>query len=63
MIYSSRLQQKDFRIQEQLITPSSAENAGFGTTDNEFNMIKLATMQTELANLLKGIEGVKDAKV
>lgn len=40
-----------------------SENAGFGTTDNEFNMIKLATMQTELANLIKGIEGVKDAKV
>lgn len=40
-----------------------AENAGFGTTDNEFNMIKLASMQTELANLIKGIEGVKDAKV
>lgn len=40
-----------------------AENAGFGTTDNEFNMIKLDSMQTELANLLKGIEGVKDARV
>ena len=40
-----------------------AENAGFGTTDNEFNMIKLASMQTELANLIKGIAGVKDAKV
>ncbi|MER2088130.1 MAG: flagellar basal-body MS-ring/collar protein FliF [Sporosarcina sp.] len=40
-----------------------AENAGFGTTDNEFNMIKLASMQTELANLMKGIDGVKDAKV
>ena len=40
-----------------------SENAGFGTTDNEFNMIKLAAMQTELANLIKGIEGVKDANV
>ncbi|WP_339249686.1 flagellar basal-body MS-ring/collar protein FliF [Sporosarcina sp. FSL W8-0480] len=40
-----------------------SQNAGFGTTDNEFNMIKLATMQTELANLIKGIRGVKDAKV
>lgn len=39
------------------------ENAGFGTTDNEFNMIKLAAMQTELANLIKGVEGIKDAKV
>lgn len=40
-----------------------SENAGFGTTDNEFNMIKLAATQTELANLIKGIEGIKDAKV
>lgn len=40
-----------------------SQNAGFGTTDNEFNMIKLATMQTELANLIKGIQGVKDANV
>ena len=40
-----------------------SENAGFGTTDNEFNMIKLGAMQTELANLIKGIEGVKDANV
>ncbi len=40
-----------------------AENSGFGTTDNEFNMLKVATLQTELANLLKGVEGVQDAKV
>lgn len=40
-----------------------SENAGFGMTDNEFNVMKLAAMQTELENLLKGIEGVKDAKV
>ena len=40
-----------------------SQNAGFGTTDNEFNMIKLASMQTELANLIKGIQGVKDANV
>lgn len=40
-----------------------SENAGFGMTDNEFNLMKLAAMQTELENLLKGIEGVKDAKV
>lgn len=39
------------------------DNAGFGMTDNEFNIIKLASMQTELANLVKSIEGVKDAKV
>ncbi|WP_432354966.1 flagellar basal-body MS-ring/collar protein FliF [Sporosarcina sp. A2] len=40
-----------------------SENAGFGTTDNEFNMIKLATMQNEVAKLITGIEGVQDAKV
>src|SRR5699024_6420402 len=28
-----------------------------------FNMIKLDAMQTELANLIKGIEGIEDAKV
>jgi flagellar M-ring protein FliF len=39
------------------------ENAGFGMTDNEFNVLKLEAMQTELANLIKGIEGVEDAKV
>ena len=40
-----------------------SENAGFGMTDNEFDVMKLASMQTELANLIKGFEGVKDAKV
>jgi flagellar M-ring protein FliF len=40
-----------------------SQNAGLGTTDNEFNVIKLDAMQTELANLIKGIEGVQDAKV
>ena len=40
-----------------------SQNAGFGMTDNEFNVLKLDAMQTELANLIKGIEGVKDAKV
>lgn len=40
-----------------------SDNAGFGMTDNEFNIIKLASMQNELAGLLKSIEGVKDAKV
>ncbi|MFP3916183.1 flagellar basal-body MS-ring/collar protein FliF [Lysinibacillus telephonicus] len=38
-------------------------NAGFGMTDNEFNVIKLAATQTELANLIKTIDGVKDANV
>lgn len=40
-----------------------SQNAGLGTTDNEFNMIKLDAMQTELSNLIKGIDGVQDAKV
>lgn len=40
-----------------------SDNAGFGMTDNEFGVIKQAAMQTEIANLLKSIDGVKDAKV
>ncbi|TQR20918.1 flagellar basal-body MS-ring/collar protein FliF [Psychrobacillus vulpis] len=40
-----------------------SQNAGFGMTDNEFNVLKLASTQTEIANLMKGIKGVKDAKV
>ncbi|MFD1735812.1 flagellar basal-body MS-ring/collar protein FliF [Bacillus salitolerans] len=40
-----------------------SQNAGFGMTDNEFNVLKLEAMQTELSNLMKGIEGVQDAKV
>jgi flagellar M-ring protein FliF len=40
-----------------------SQNAGFGMTDNEFNVLKLEAMQTELANLMKGIDGVQDAKV
>ncbi|MBO2534570.1 flagellar basal-body MS-ring/collar protein FliF [Rummeliibacillus suwonensis] len=40
-----------------------SQNAGFGMTDNEFNVLKLASMQTELANLMKEVKGVKDAKV
>ncbi|MCA1062369.1 flagellar basal-body MS-ring/collar protein FliF [Rossellomorea sp. AcN35-11] len=40
-----------------------SQNAGFGMTDNEFNVLKLDAMQTELAQLMRGIEGVQDAKV
>ncbi|TQR07756.1 flagellar basal-body MS-ring/collar protein FliF [Psychrobacillus soli] len=40
-----------------------SQNAGFGMTDNEFNVLKLASMQTELANLIKGVKGIKDAQV
>ncbi len=40
-----------------------SENASWGVTDNEFNMIKLDAMQTELAHLMKRIDGIEDAKV
>ncbi|MTH52740.1 flagellar basal body M-ring protein FliF [Bacillus mangrovi] len=39
------------------------QNVGFGMTDNEFNVLKLKATQTELSNLISGIEGVKDASV
>ncbi|GCD83353.1 MAG: flagellar M-ring protein FliF [Geobacillus sp.] len=39
------------------------KNASFGMTDNEFNVVKLEAMQNELANLIKSINGVEDAKV
>ncbi len=39
------------------------QNAGFGMTDNEFSILKLEAMQTEIANLIKGIDGINDAKV
>ena len=40
-----------------------SENTSWGITDNEFNMLKLDAMQTELANLIKSIEGIEDANV
>lgn len=40
-----------------------SDKAGMGMTDNEFNVIKLNAMQTEIANLIKKIDGVQDAKV
>ena len=40
-----------------------SENASFGMTDNEFNVIKQDALQNEIAALLKGIEGVRDAEV
>lgn len=40
-----------------------SDNASWGITDNEFNMIKLDAMQTELASLMKGVQGIEDAKV
>ncbi|MBS4217754.1 flagellar M-ring protein FliF [Bacillus sp. FJAT-49711] len=39
------------------------QNAGFGMTDNEFNVLKLDATQTELAELIKSIEGIDQAKV
>ena len=38
-------------------------NAGFGMTDNEFDVLQLSAMQTELANLIRQIDGVNDANV
>ncbi|GIO26148.1 flagellar basal-body MS-ring/collar protein FliF [Ornithinibacillus bavariensis] len=40
-----------------------SKNASWGITDNEFNVMKLDAMQTELANLIKRIDGINDATV
>jgi len=40
-----------------------SENSSWGITDNEFNIMKLDAMQTELANLIKSIDGINDATV
>src|SRR5690625_5188808 len=40
-----------------------SENSSWGITDNEFNIMKLDAMQTELSNLMKGMEGIEDANV
>lgn len=40
-----------------------SDNASWGVTDNEFNVMKLDAMQTELAGLMKGIDGITDADV
>jgi len=40
-----------------------SQGAGIGMTENEFNVIKLDAMQTELAGLIKKIDGVEDASV
>lgn len=40
-----------------------SKNAGIGMTDNEFNILKLEATQTELANLIKEVDGVNSAKV
>lgn len=38
-------------------------NSNFSMTDNEFNVVKLEAMQNELANLMKEIDGINNAKV
>ena len=40
-----------------------SDKAGLGMTDNEFNVMKLDAMQSEIANLIKKIDGVEDANV
>ncbi len=39
------------------------DRMGFGMTDNEFNIMERAAMQTELANLIRNIDGVQHAQV
>lgn len=38
-------------------------NSNFSMTENEFNVVKLEAMQNELANLMKEIDGINNAKV
>ncbi|MYL19189.1 flagellar basal body M-ring protein FliF [Halobacillus litoralis] len=40
-----------------------SSNLSWGMTDNEFDVIKLDAMQTELAGLMTGIQGIENAKV
>lgn len=40
-----------------------SENSSFGITDNEFNIMKLDAMQTELAKLITRIDGIESAEV
>ena len=40
-----------------------SENVGLGMTDEEFNVMKLDAMQTELENLIERIDGIRRAKV
>ncbi|TDQ39645.1 flagellar M-ring protein FliF [Aureibacillus halotolerans] len=39
------------------------EQMGLGMTENEFQMVKLESMQNELASLMTSIESIEDAKV
>ncbi len=40
-----------------------AENSSWGVTDNEFDVMKLDAMQTEIANLISQVNGIKSAEV
>lgn len=40
-----------------------SDNTSWGMTDNEFDVMKLDAMQTELSTLMKQIEGIENAKV
>ncbi|MBB5179309.1 flagellar M-ring protein FliF [Planomicrobium koreense] len=40
-----------------------SENMGLGMTDRHFDVVERDAMQNELANLIKGIDGVQDANV
>lgn len=40
-----------------------SDNSSFGITDNEFNIMKLDAMQSELANLITSIDGIQNAEV
>lgn len=42
---------------------SIKDSMGFGMTNNEFSVIERAAMQTELANLIRNIDGVNSANV
>ncbi|MEC3841116.1 flagellar basal-body MS-ring/collar protein FliF [Bacillus amyloliquefaciens] len=39
------------------------KNAGFGLTDNEFDVLKVDATQTELSNLINEMDGIKSSKV
>lgn len=57
------LASQGYPSQEGVNATFFTENAGFGMTDNEFNVIKEEAIKTELENLIKKIDGIKDANV
>ncbi|ADU30760.1 flagellar basal-body MS-ring/collar protein FliF [Evansella cellulosilytica] len=40
-----------------------SENMGFGTTDNTFNLLERAALQTSIEDLIRNIDGVRNAQV